>query len=340
MDDLNNATTESNESPSEGMEEQVDANAEVSAEAQASDESNQVEDAEVKGSRSDRLQKLIDSKGGDEEKFVEGLYESWNSVSRLSKELKELRDHISSQSQKPEPQEPLDANPDYQWLKSEIGALDEELEVIGTDRQEMVGEFNLLTTELAVLQRTNGDAREIRAVQQRMAEVKKGYNKSAIEEKRVTRAKANYERQLKSAETHLLSLRDKQKQQVQVDRTEQANYRQVFDDAVMSALKDAPLSDRERLYEIVRLEATAHVEKNGMVPDLGQLGKEIASWHVARAKASQFKQVSQQKVQASAPVSQKQPVPSQQSNRPKSKGDPGKLSFKEALAKTERWAKG
>lgn len=302
-------------------------------------ESNEQQEKVARGSK---LQKLIDSKyGGDEDKFADALYEQWNSSSRTHSAIEELKQLINTSTQRqPEP-EPLDKNPDIQWLNEQIGTLDAELEASEEERQGLVAEYNALKTELAVMKATQADARDIRATTQRLSELERNYKKTQISDKRIQREKSNYNRQLKQAEVYYSSARDKQIQQQKRDVAEVESLRTNYHTTVASVINNSNLSqeDKEDLYDMVKLKVGIYIEKNGPVDDMASLGRSIAEKYLKLQNQAQFREVSQQKAQAAGKAPAAKPNQQPTSQRPQAKLD-GKLSFKEALARTEAFAKG
>lgn len=119
IDDAVNAYNESAEPTSEVAEEVAAPQAQEGEAADVKPEETTPEKQEE-----DRLQALIDKKyGGDKDKFLDGLYESWNSTSKIAKELKELKAQLSRPADQPEEE---GTSPQLDWFNKQAAKLEKE----------------------------------------------------------------------------------------------------------------------------------------------------------------------------------------------------------------------
>lgn len=283
--------------------------------ASLSEETSPVEAPEKPKSK---FQKLIDSKyGGNEDAFADAIFENWNSLSRFDKQISDLR-NLFEESRQQQAAPNLESNPDYQELKEDISTLEAEKEENAKDRQDCISAYNSLQQELAVLKATNGSAADVRHVQAEMNRLAAQYKASERADKRIDRDKSRLERKLAQAEESIKSSRDTQKQEQQRYEREVEGYRGSFDSTVLGLLQDTglPQQEQEDLYDIVRVQASNYIERNGPVADLGKLGAEIAAKYVGLIKRQNFQAISAAKARV-APATSTSQSPSQPSLAPK-----------------------
>lgn len=294
-----------------------------------------------------KLDKLIASKyGGDPDKFADALYEQWNSSSKLhqsNSELRQMLEELSSKLTKPAESNVFEDHPDYQWLKSEVSALEEDKAENAEIRKHCIAEYNALQTQLAVAKATGSSPQDIRDLQREMNQLADRYKASERDDKRLEREKVRLDRQLKQAEQLIQSSKVKQQQTEQQTQAEIQSYRAQFDSVVNGLLADSGLPEDEQadLYEVIRLQANNYIDKNGEVPDIGKLGAEIATRHLERIKRQNFKTLSTTKLQTPAPKPQSKPTAAAPKPKPQSKpSQPGHNSLEDAKAAIEAFTYG
>lgn len=107
----------------QAAEEQSDSDEDaVEAASKDDDPEETTEEPTPAKGRSQKLQKLIDSKGGDEDKFAESIYEQMNSASRQHEELEALRTRLAQSDDLAEPEvdESSDDDPDVRSLQQDL----------------------------------------------------------------------------------------------------------------------------------------------------------------------------------------------------------------------------
>lgn len=256
-----------------------------------------------------KLQKLIDSKyGGDEDKFADGIFESWNSASRLHDEVRQLRQELAAKQAPPPP--PLEDHPDYQWLNSEVKAIEEDKAQNQQVKERYTKVYRELETELAVLKATNAPVAERRAIESQMITLSERYEDKEREDRRLDRQRAQLTRQLEAAKTQLMSSRERQEYEKQQTVQEVQGYRQHFDNVVMGLLADSglPQDEQAEYYDLIRGKAELHIEKNGPVADIGRLGADIASRYIQLVKRQNFQAISEAKAQVASKTASSAPV--------------------------------
>lgn len=105
------------------------------------------------GNLSPLLKKLIDTKyGGDQEKFLAGIYEGWNSTSRLAEQLEGLQQKLLEQTQKAEePPDPATLSPEIPRIEKRLQSIDVKLNTTIQKMNGLVGNANQINLEIAKL---------------------------------------------------------------------------------------------------------------------------------------------------------------------------------------------
>lgn len=182
-----------------------DAPAADDAEAAAPDDGDGKEQPPAKG-RSEKLQKIIDSKfGGDEDAFTDSLYEQWNSGSRMRQELDEVKGALAQLVQQRPPESIPDDHPDLVEINEELTSLKDERKSNSLAGTRLLNELGTLDREIAKLEGKAESAEDFekQRLEQKILqlEVKKEsligkWESSNKDDKRL-------ERELKSAEKRL-----------------------------------------------------------------------------------------------------------------------------------------
>lgn len=212
--------------------------AEPDAEAEAEAEGD--EEKQTAKARGKALQRIIDTKyGGDEEAFVEGLYEQWNSASGLKKELEAMKKEAakpSLPSLTPEALEQLLAK------DPEINAISEKVNKVEAKRS------NVISRQGNILKDVSAAQMEMAKLEGR-AEKADEYDKSILDAKRYQlELKVNaLAREYQELDDKLGNLdeskSDLQGQLKRAKRDAEAAIRQYQEDAVETAKLNATLVD-------------------------------------------------------------------------------------------------
>lgn len=269
--------------------------------AAASEEASQAADVEPQETapegeelkptgRSPKLQKILDKYNGDEDLAADSIYESWNSTSKLRKDIEELKAYLTEKDKKAPS---FEADPDIQGLQSEITALDHELKFNDDQRRGLISEIDSAKTEVAVLegqlrladefqkpqleQRKMLAERELRALARQWTGLQ---NSDA----RLTREKSALARQLRSAQNYLQAMeaqRQHQQTQSQVVQKEILKdfVEEVVDLAAASGIEDPSVVE----HMISALKAEAHLYLSG-IPENAP-GIDIPAFVQARGQA-------------------------------------------------------
>lgn len=278
-----------------------------------------------------KLKELIDTKyGGDEEKFVSGMYEQWNSTARLKKELDEVKAVIANASRAPEPEPPPPAEaPDVKWLDKEIAALDGEAQQNSAAQQALVVKAEQIKADIHELR---GEMKNAETVEKHTLEEKISRKEAELERKadqwqrlnernrRIDHEKRDFGRQKDLAVREVELSRAQLQQQKQDLRNYQEDQGRVFNTALQSAVAEyqLPTADPEYMQyldETIRAKVSFILRNDpeGGPVDLAALAKaQVAGFAKAHnlSKKAAFTQKTQEKLQAThkAPVSPAKPA--------------------------------
>lgn len=269
--------------------------------AAASEEASQAADVETQESaseeveqeptgRSPKLQKILDKYNGDEDLAADSIYESWNSTSKLRKDIEELKTHLMEKDKKAPS---FEADPDIQGLQSEITALDQELKFNDDQRRGLIGEIDQARTEVAVLE---GQLRLADEFQKPQLEQRKMLAERELKtlarqwaglsnsDARLNREKSGLGRQLRSAQNYLQAIEaQRQHQQTQGQAVQKEILKdfvtEVVDLASASGIEDDSIVE----HMISALKAEAHLYLSGMPENAP--GIDIPAFVQARGQA-------------------------------------------------------
>jgi hypothetical protein len=155
-DDRESTSTDDGQAAPDSEEAQA-ASEQPDSEEAVSDEGLAEENQEEQkpAGRSQKLQKLIESKGGDEEKFAESVYQQMNSAASLAKKVRELEEkltEVESLYEKPSAPEPDLKHPDLDVLQQDIQALDAEAANNNAEQRNILVEIGKTERAIAVLE--------------------------------------------------------------------------------------------------------------------------------------------------------------------------------------------
>ncbi len=315
-------------------------------------ESNEAEETEQtpKG-RSEKLQRLIDSKGG-EDKFAENIYSIFNSNKSLFKEIETLKAQVAERHSEPEKPLDLESDENYKGFKEEIVAIDSDLSDNQEERADIVSKFNVSRAREAKYAGAMQNAEPFERLrfqekmeeeQERQEELRLKWKASQKLDQKLARAKSSLESKLSRAEEKAKSNAKTQQLKAREDSREVANYERVRTSIVEEMLLETGIDDPdeiEELQEAIRFRAAAKISKSGPFDDFEAAIKDIASKYLAPYKQQTFKQISQAKVQASKVPSKTQVSTSKPSTpRTSIKAKGGQLTAAQAKSNIERWSR-
>ena len=340
-------------------------------EAAASEEETQAVDDESKSNkeeaeaeqpskgRSEKLQRLIDSKGG-EDKFAENIYSIFNSNKSLFKEIETLKEQIASRAVESEKPIDIDSDEDYKGFKEDIAAIDIDLQDNESLRGDLAQKFNLSRARASKYEGAMQNAEPFEKLRlqdavekelERQEEFKEKWKLSQKADQRLARAKSQLTSKLSKAEEKAKSVAKNQQLKANEDSRAAIKYGNIRTSIVDNLLIDAGIDitdpdqadEVEELQEAIRFRAAAKIQKSGPVDDFEAFIKDIASKYLAPYKQQTFKQLSQAKVQASkipskvaSPAPQKPSTPRTSQGRAKAGSS---LTAAQAKANIERWSR-
>lgn len=352
------AGSEELETPSGEVEQDESSSEELAAseedESQAAEsESNEEEEVEeTPKARSSKLQKLIDSKGGDEDKFAENLYSLFNNNKSLAQKLEKLEQLLEERNSEPEKEFSPDDDSDYKGFKEELTALDADLQDNQAERDDLVSKFNLSRARIAKYEGAMQNAEpferlrlqeKIEEEQDKQDDLKSKWRNTQKADQKIAREKARLEARLKDSEEKAKTKAKQQQLKVKEDSKEIARLEGVRNSIIDELALEAGIDDPDEIEELrdaVRFKAAAKIQRSGPVDDFEGLIRSIAEKFIAPHRNQTFKQVSQQKVQASKPVVKPNanPKPKVAQAVPKKAAGNKPISAKEAEDFISKWA--
>lgn len=293
-----------------------EASADLDGDADKEPESNKEKVGESKAEGKLRIQTLVDSKyGGDWDKFTDGLYSQWNSSSELHSELKEIKAALEEQKQalvtKAAPEPPLNDDPDFQALESEITALDNDVKANEQVRAGLITQFNGISEKIAELRGQYALAddfnkrdieRRVEALTDKQALLGEKWDRTQKEDKSIERDKKALKGQLKQLEKQISESRAQDKQKQAESLEAQADFRLAFFGLIEEAAgqyglsaEDAP-KVKEHLKQTIKAEAVEYLHSHPELPDDFVQKRAAAYFDVHKlAKRAGFKELSQVK---------------------------------------------
>lgn len=310
--DTSESTSDEESTLEQGADDEVALSAEDAPDA-TEDEANQAADdgeSPAKG-RSQKLQRLIDSKGGDEEKFADGIFETFNSLSRMRKELDDLKSQVTSRIDVEEEEVPIE-HPDLSDYKELASSLDAQINSNRSRRDELILEARELDIKIArlegkaeladnierpnLLQELSNLKADRRAVEREYYDVKDRLNKDAVERKTL-------DKRIKAAEREIEAYRENKRAERQSEESFKKEQRKIFFDAIEEQFKIYGISDeetRDYMANTIRAEAyTFLVREDGPAIDFREFvaarAKVFAKIHKI-GKAKEFTAASRDKL--------------------------------------------
>lgn len=276
------------------------------------------EEVETAAAELGPLQKLIQSKyKGDEQAFVDGLHEQWNSSSALAKEIQELKAKLES---KAEAEKAL-PNPDVELIAEEIASLEEEVVSNRSSQGDLVARGSKLKEDIAELkgERKRADELDQEKIDAKIAA--KTEKLDALSKEWLDLEKANKKLTLEKSRTtrKLEKLREDSKPSKEETKSnnnsnsnpspeEAKQVVQVFGQAIKESMEENKLlkEDEEHFYNVVRAEITHYMRTlspdsqeaiNGV--DIPAFVKARMAVHAKKAAKANFADLSKEKLNVS-----------------------------------------
>lgn len=302
------------------------AEAEFAADGKAGSEKTEAKETpEQAASRVSALQKLIDSKGGDEEKFAAGIIEQWNSTAKLADELKELKAKLAEREQPtvadtPEIDEPEVDIPDISEITTALTALDQEANANQASLNVLVAEGTAIRADILRLEgelrrADEMDQRSIKAdIAEKKAELrdkKQEYNTLESRNRQIAKEKNDLGKQQKAAEREVERSKQLQQKATLTIENYKKQQRQIFSDTADAVAVEFKLDPSKHDLDYFKKTVAAQVaftlrqNENGAPVDLAALTRQLYTEHCKKLGVVQdqaFVDKSKEKLQAAAPV--------------------------------------
>lgn len=271
--------------------------------------------------RSQKLQKLIDSKGGDEEKFAESMYQQMNSAAALAKKVADLEERLQNTEEATRVPEPVEPHPDVVAIQQDIEALNAEAEGIRSRKHLILVDLGKLEKHVAYLegQALKADeydknvlANEKFQYSQLIRALESEYRQLETREPRLTREFRDAKRQLDAANQKVEAERAYQRNRALESRAYSDNFKTRFEAKVseMSGKLGIPEGSREYVLELAKAKASVFLrglpqESPGLHEDKDIetfVGAVLAKYVEDRGlvKKGQFTKLSKAKLQTTA----------------------------------------
>lgn len=269
-------TTSEEESAQETTSAEEERAASSSDSQAANDEStDEKEGSEESGSakgRSPKLQKLLDKYQGDEDKLADAVFESYNSGSRLKKELDELKGLLhETLKAKSDEQDKVSDHPEIKGLTEQLGALDTEIRDLGSQRRSIIEDVNKANKELSKLEGKYEEAddldkprfKNLMAIQERnLKDLERDWKSLDRDERKLDSEKRDLARKIKHTEDAIKVERANLRINKANQERSQGEFATTFREAVNSAAESLRLKtaeDKEYLYNVIQAEAIAYL---------------------------------------------------------------------------------
>jgi hypothetical protein len=287
------------------------------------------------------LKSLIDTKyGGDQAKFLQGIYEGWNSTTSIAKELHALRQKVEAV---PERQpEPAELVPMVGVIEKQVTALDTRITRANEGRNQILLDANKINMEIA---RKQGEAsrlsdaydkasveEQISRLEERKLSLQEKFNSYGEQLGDYEGQKSELQARLDEAVSYAESLRANR----QSDAAESSKFRQTtlneFVGAVEAEAQKLGIPSGSRAYN--RMARAIHLETHAYLNSLGPEADAIDISAFVSARAKEYsedvgltsKQLAREKIQAttkaasplSGPLSARVAAASKTSPAPKS----------------------
>lgn len=306
----------------------------------------------------DPVQKLIDSKyKGDKQEFIKGLYEQWNSTSRMARKIEELEERLA---QGTTPQPTPDSDKDIQWLTPRVQAIDFQLQTNVNRQNAIITEIDQLRVDSARLEgriAATDDENAKDRFERQLDSLKNKIEGQRNEFFRLKNENFNLDRE-KYAASRMLEekqkLYEKRSHQEQTSTGPDPKWQEAqntdFETTVFGVALAGGMTpdtdDFNDFMETVRAKVLYEHQKNADAPALTKteaekLYESIASKELKKYKTTEFKKFTEEKVEASGtrlPVANKYKgtAPAASSSRTAPSIPTGKLTPAQARAHAAR----
>jgi hypothetical protein len=313
----------STEKPADGAqaESTLEQRIEEAAAALKSDESKAdgEEPAPAKG-RSSKLQKLIEDKyDGDEDAFVEGLFNQWNSTSRLSDTVEQLREELTRARAVP-----IEDHPDIQALAQQYAATEQRASAVSGRRGGYIREIGSIDQQIAkktgVLERAEdfekpdirSEIRDLENKRERYIEKLEGLEG---DEERLHERRQQLRARIAEAKTAIEAQQAREAEAKVADSQLRSRTVQDFEESFLQTARELeiPKAKQRRLYTAAKAELVAQIRALGPnAPEVSSAALRKATKAIVEGyatdfglSAKEFQQLTKQKVQGTTRVAPK-----------------------------------
>jgi len=289
-------------------------------ESESAEDVKETDEEQEAAGLSPELKKLIDAKyGGNQAKFLQGLYEGWNGTSKLAERLESLETMLRERDEQVDAVDEPDFesnHPELSWLKEQTTALDTSIEHEQGRSNALLGELSALNLKVAKLEgeasRAMDDDKDRledrieRLKEQATAKAERWMElKGKIEE--FNQQKKALGRRVQQAEREIEGAKAQHKKAQVEDRAKKTEWRSDFFGAALGEAKEYGLEPDSEIYadmlETVRARASLFLRSlgpDGAEQDLQALAKELCKQYAkvhSLTKKAKAAQVGREKLQ-------------------------------------------
>jgi hypothetical protein len=279
----------------------------------------------TEGGSKSKLQKLVDDKyQGDEDAFVDGLYQQWNSSADMAKELKELRQELSELRKPTAEPEAIADSPDIQWLTNQLEDVKAERAELGSKRTHLLQRMAKAEAEVNQLKGAMRNAEEFErkslerdaaAAERESERLADQWNDLKREERRLDKDAKAYDIQLERARKAAQSqVQEQQRSRVEAVR-EQKESLETFVAAVKAEAKELGIPEKnlKHMANTIRGELFFYLQSM-LAKDPNAEGIDVAEAVKVRARA--YAKAMGLERKAGAPAAAASPAPSTPGAKP------------------------
>lgn len=241
--------------------------------------------------RSPKFQKLLDKYQGDEDKFAEAIFENYNSMSALRKELDDVKSTLTQSSPKAI-QAVIDNDPDVQWISGELSTLTTNLKQNEAARVNLLDKIDKTRSTIAKLE---GKLEVADEFEKPILEREKFLSDKALEDhlaqwRGLDRDDASIQREKREFERKFSQAQREAESKVAVSKQRDADFESSkekhfndFVSAVDASAKEYRLDSKQKAHLTSVLRAEAYMQISSL-PESHTQGIDIAAFVRERSK--------------------------------------------------------
>jgi len=241
--------------------------------------------------RSPKFQKLLDKYQGDEDKFAEAIFENYNSMSALRKELDEVKSTLTQPSPKAVQAE-IDNDPDVQWVSGELSNLNANLKQNEAARVDLLEKIDKTRSSIA---KVEGKMEVADEFEKSVLNQQKFLHEQALEahlsnwrgldrdDASIRRDKKDFEHKLSRAQREAEFKEASSKQRDADFESSKEKHFNDFVSAVDASAKDYNLNPKQKEHLTSVLRAEAYMQLSSL-PESHTQGIDIAAFVRERSK--------------------------------------------------------